>query len=245
VEILTRKYGPLPGWAWAAVAVAGGLAFFYFRGRSGSSSSGQAAGLPAVSPAASAVPFVPSVTVTGIPNQQPPAPSTGGGSIAAVVTGAGSQGLGSPSGNSALRAAPSASAPVIMILTVGTKLQLNPQAIPDPNPAWGQWYQVASGTGAGFFAWGNDLSLTPGSGGSGGYGYAGAASLASPVGGWTAGWQPFGSGGAGANSTINRTGLARPRTRRLYGGSGGGPNRAQRATPSTPRPLRRRNLSGR
>jgi len=34
-NILQRKIGPLPGWAWAGLAGVGALAWWYFRGRSG------------------------------------------------------------------------------------------------------------------------------------------------------------------------------------------------------------------
>jgi hypothetical protein len=73
-NILTRKIGPLPGWAWGAIAVGAGYILLQRFG-SASGSQGQQSGL---SPAASAIPFVPSVTVTGVPPSasNPPNPLT-------------------------------------------------------------------------------------------------------------------------------------------------------------------------
>lgn len=42
-NILQRKIGPLPGWAWAGLAGVGALAWFYFRNKSGQSAADAAA----------------------------------------------------------------------------------------------------------------------------------------------------------------------------------------------------------
>lgn len=67
-SVLTRKIGPLPGWAWGLIAIGGGyLLLSRFRGSPSQGNSG-------LSPAASAIPFVPSVTVTGVPSPSQPSP---------------------------------------------------------------------------------------------------------------------------------------------------------------------------
>lgn len=45
-NILQRKIGPLPGWAWAGLAGVGALAWFYFRNRQGQSAADAAASVP-------------------------------------------------------------------------------------------------------------------------------------------------------------------------------------------------------
>src|SRR5215831_2171208 len=43
-NILQRKIGPLPGWAWAGLAGVGALAWFYFRNRQGQNAANAATG---------------------------------------------------------------------------------------------------------------------------------------------------------------------------------------------------------
>ena len=243
-NILTRRIGPFPGWVWGGAAVLGGLLFFYFRKQGQAQQTG---GLPAVSPAASAVPFVPSVTVTGIP----PGPSSGptplpgqSGPQTATVQ---SQGPG----GAWLYSGPGTGA-VLAKIPTGTTVTVTGTAVSGPMPGVGaqqvtSWVPVAWGPLKGYLSAG-DISNY--SGGSGGYGYAGATGYSTPIGGWTVGWQPSAvptpvspGGGWGAGSTVNRTGAPR-RARRLFGGSGGGTS-VNRTGARATRPLRRRTLSGR
>ena len=86
-NILTRKIGPFPGYVWALGA--GGLAvvYFFMVGRSSSGSSAPApAGSAQNNPAASSMPFVPSVVVTGL------GPNTGAGTTPAVTSPSGTGG---------------------------------------------------------------------------------------------------------------------------------------------------------
>lgn len=251
MEILTRKIGPLPGWAWGGVAVVGGLLFFYFRRQPA-----QQQGQPAVSPAAStSVPFVPSVTVTGIPPGASAASNATAPSTANPPTPVWQFGFGMPKDRTRW----------VWHVTAGATVpgfppgQVYPASTSDPSKianfpayAW-QWAPVPNGTDATGQPWSDQsyaaaLNASGMGGGMGGYGYAGAASLASPVGGWTVGWNPFGGAGSGAGSTVNRTGPPR-RGRRLFGGAGDGPQGGQggigKATRVPSRPLRRRTLSGR
>lgn len=213
----------------------------------GPSGAQQQRGLPAVSPAASAVPFVPSVTVTGIPPSSAPSPTGSPGPSGISVPQPVWQ-YGTPVGSfvwksTGVNSPPGVPAGQIYPGSNGTPVS-NPNAFPGFGAFSWQWAPVPAGMSDTQYA----QALT--SGGSGGWGYAGTGGLANPIGGWTLGWNPAPTrpsvspgGGWGAGPSVNRTGASR-RARRLFGGSGGGAAVNRTGTRAT-RPLRRRTLSGR
>lgn len=84
-NFLTEKIGPLPGWAWGGLAAGGALVVFVLVGNKSSSTSStstSSTGSLTNNPAASSIPYVPSVTVVN--------PSTGSstttGATAQTVT---------------------------------------------------------------------------------------------------------------------------------------------------------------
>lgn len=255
--ILQRKIGPFPGWVWGALAGGGFLVFMYMRGRGRTAQQGQQQQGLVNNPAASSIPYVPSVTVSGIPPQSqpgstPPPPPGPPATVPQPVWQFGAP----PNKPTVWRATPTGSANFQRNTGGPFPGGVGP-GIPDEGTqnmlgqyGW-QWALVPSGYDPNSYA-----AALNAQGGSGGYGYAGAASLASPIGGWTVGWQPFGSGGFGAGSTVNRTGPAK-RPRRLFGvgggqysressgfpgGSGGGTTRQRQAAGQR---LKRRSFSGR
>lgn len=240
MELLTRKYGPLPGWAWAAIAAAGAFAFWYFRGRSSSTSAAtQSTGSVVNNPAASSIPYVPSVTVTGIPASTT-APSTPATSSPGAVWQFGAV----PSGQQTVwSATPSGQAHFQQVTGGAWPGGVRPGR-PDPETdknlgyfGW-QWATVPSGSDANSFA--AQLNQSGQGGGQGGWGYAGGMAPSGAVGGWTVGWQPAAAGpGQGGPSAANRNRVAGSR---LLPGKGGG---SSSRTRSAPRPLKRRSFSGR
>ncbi len=250
-EILTRRIGPFPGWVWGALAGGGFIVFMYLRKRGQPGQQGQAQGSLVNNPAASSIPYVPSVTVTGIPSAPSPSPTTQGPSSGCsqpdtpVNRADWVQFQGTywykPGGQDA---------PFIKNCVMYSHI-LDQQSLNAYKAGGGQPYffvqpgvPVPGEVGAIYTA-----TPVATSGGSGGFGYAGAPGYGSAIGGWTVGWTPTaqpgmlspggGWGGSGAGSTVNRTGVRR--SRRLFGGSGGGASRVRQQV----RPLRRRNLSGR
>lgn len=252
MEALTRKYGPLPGWAWAGLAVAAALGFWYLRGRSSSSSSGtSSSGSLVNNPAASTVPYVPSVTVTGIPTgtttPSTPTPITGlQVGATAVVNG---------NGQPVLVVRPGANPDAVWTIDGYIPDQSTVTITGPPVPAtWGSGPFLAVPINfAGKQTWVNAIGLQPmPSGGQGGWGYAGNAQPAGALGGWTVGWFPSapasgtpglgGRGGSGGPAAGNRNKVpAGPRL--LTGGQGGG--KSSRPARTGLRPLRRRDFSTR
>lgn len=252
--LITRKYGPLPGWAWAAVAAGAAFLVFYFRGRS-SSAAPAPGGSVLNNPAASSIPFVPSVTVTGIPpgTQQPSTPTpTTPGTGQLVVT----PGPYAPPGGTFLRTTSQEPFSGGIFVPSGTRLTQSGAPVNTQDKTLGQVPMIPV-TYLGGSYWVSSYDVTPASG-SGGWGQSGAMAPlgVGAVGAWTVGWQPVPGGrgdgtgeGGGGSSKVNRTGVAR-RAGRLFGGQGGGAGGQGRsghpaAANSPGRVLRRRSLSGR
>jgi len=247
VDFVTRKYGPLPGWAWGALAGAAALAFWYFR-RGGQQSTGMSAVSPAAGVAQSAVPFVPSVSVTGISpgasaasNAPPPAsPNATRGIITGGTTGVFQSANSYPNG-------------LIAILPRGTPVTLaGPPVQGVMGGSWGTppsnfWQPIQYGGLTAYVH--SQLVDISGGGGQGGWGYAGSPAAAGALGGWTVGWFPASAGpgyalaGAGGTSSgpAGRRGVAGSRLLPLRQGFGGGAGSTRTRVPR--RQLRRRDLS--
>jgi hypothetical protein len=208
-------------------------------------------------PAASSIPYVPSVTVTGLPQTQPPQVSTGPAAVGtntiltANTTG-GTRYQGHPGvvplywpGGPAKPGDPSSA---IIWVPVGTQVQ----AV-GPLGAYGV---PVNYLGKKLLAapedWDSSVGNSPSTfvgGGSGGWGQAGSTN---PIGmfGWTSGWSPVGGGDAGTilsqRAGLQTTGAG---GRFDYGGAGGGSSSVNRtAANKALRPkqkLNRRMLSGR
>jgi hypothetical protein len=254
-NILTRKYGGVPGWAIGGAAGVLGLAFFLTRKAKDPSTAAQAgtdpnAGSMLNNPAASSIPYVPSVTVTGIPSSpQSSAPVAGSPSQTqtAVVTAAGSKKF-SPNGtanSTGARSAPTYNSSITRYIPVGSQVTITGTGFPDPTNSDTTWLP----TDRRDYVWNMDITIT---GGSGGWGQAGATN---PIGmfGWTSGWSPVGGGAAGTVLS-QRAGLqtAGSGGRFDYGGAGSGDgasskvNRTSTNRAHSPRSkLNRRQLSGR
>jgi hypothetical protein len=244
-EFLTRKYAGIPGWAIGGAAVLAGLLFFYFRGRSQSQAAaaqGQPYGSAVNNPAASSIPYVPSVNIIGAGL---PGSSASTGSTAPVSTGGNvprpvwqngtpispyvwkSTGINGPSNSN---------------ITPGSSGDpaSNPPAYPGYGPYSWQWAPVPQGSDPSGQPW-TDASYARallgggGGGGQGGWGYAGQPNPAGMF-GWTTGWSSpnagvsrvsaliptGGGGGEGGGRTgtamsggINSTGASRMRRRTL------------------------------
>lgn len=231
-NILTRKYAGVPGWAIGGGAVLIGLGFFYFRSK-GSSASQTGASQPAGSlvnnPAASSIPYVPSVTVTGIPPTSSAASNTTSSGVTGntVVAGSGSPSLSSFGGQIPLYVQrPSAGGSFTQSGTIpfGTTMHVTGA------PVQGTWYGQAAtwlpvdlfGTSNTYFVSATDV--TQGSGGSGGWGQAGTTNPVVFMG--TTAWNWGGSDYPQAGAILSqRAGVktAGSGGRFDYGGAGSGP----------------------
>lgn len=224
-NILTRKYGGVPGWAIGGGAVVVGLAFFYFRSKGQSTNATQSQQSAANNPAASAIPYIPNTIVTGIPsnasaanNPGSPGSTSGPNQVNAIVIGfaGGQQGAGARSG-------PGFGSPVVMRIPPGTTIQVDPTPL-DTDAAGLNWFRVVGGTGQGLFVYSNEVQLTQGSGGGqGGWGQAGTTNPVVFMG--TTAWNWGGTAYPQAGAILSqRAGLKTTGSggRFDYGGAGGG-----------------------
>jgi Bacterial SH3 domain len=234
-NLLTRKYGGVPGWAIGGGALVAGLAFFYFRRQSSSSSSstGTPTGGSLVNnPAASAIPYVPSVTVTGLPVGAT-TPSSLGPSPSAPVSAGNATITGNPAG---VFAQPTTKSALITTLPKGTTVQSSGAPVQGENYGGvSYWVPVNYGGLTGYVA-GALIQLGPGSsgGGQGGWGQAGSSNAVAMM-GWTAGWTPVVSGPGQRGGSGDGFG----------GPPGSSPTRAASRRARVGIPVRRRAFSGR
>jgi hypothetical protein len=239
-EVLTRRFGGVPLWAILGLGGAALVGFVIWRRRSGNASS--TGGSVVNNPAASSIPYVPSVTVTGVPPLQPSANQPGtitppSGTTQQLIV---SPGPYAPPGGTFLRSSPTPPATGNwggILVPAGTRLTQNgtaqtyndPQLGPVPmipvsylgSSYWVSSYDVTpvsgSGDGSGFGGWGSQGQTTP--------------QVAAMM-GWTSGWAPVGGAGGsplyqgwtgpggqqvavgrGASATTNRQGKAKTKTR--------------------------------
>lgn len=252
-NILTRKYGGVPGWAIAGGAVVVGVGFFYFRSKGTSTSSTNATnGSLTNNPAASSIPYVPSVTVTGIPSSNPTPGSGVTTPSNTVTTGSNAPTLAGFGGQIPVYTHQrSGDGDFTQVTTIPTGQTLTVTGSPVSGNWKGSpatWLPVSLyGTQNSYFV--SVTDVTPSSG-SGGWGQAGSVN---PIGmfGWTSGWSPLGGGNPGAVLS-QRAGLQTVGSggRFDYGGAGGSgasnsANRNKTSNVTRRALLKRRKLSGR
>lgn len=228
-NILTRKYGGVPGWAIGGGAVVVGLAFFYFRSKGQSTSSTQQTQQSAANnPAASSIPYVPNVTLTGIPSSSSAANNAGSPgqsgtsttTVNATVIGAqnGAMGAGARSG-------PGFGSPVVARIPPGSQIQIDQTPL-NTDAAGYNWFHVVGGNGQGLYVYSPEVAITGPVGSGGGQGGWGQAGTTNPVvfmgtTAWNWGGTAYPQAGAILSQRAGRqtTGSG---GRFDYGGAGGG-----------------------
>jgi hypothetical protein len=228
------------------------LGFFYFRSRSAGTPAGAASpgGSMVNNPAASSIPYVPSVTVTGIPAAPATAVSTPPPAGSGLTAGSGNPNLAG--GMIPFYQQIGGTMKQVSSLPFGTKLTQSGEPIQSKFGPTGQQgpslFIPISGPIPGFVS-GDDVSY--GQAGQGGWGQAGQGMpLVTAMMGWTSGWPPLTgayppgtslgqrtgpvTAGAGAGTPVrNRTGTNRPRVFGYPRGGGGGGPSSSKASPRT------------